>query len=109
MRTIGNDLHIYYSAGGEITHLAARMAQLAMPGSIRLTATTLYLVEGLVQVTAQGPVPVKGPVSPERELEILHQVLGQACAGCGQVVAVGGEAGVGKSRLVYECVNAHHT
>jgi putative ABC transport system substrate-binding protein len=54
VRVIGNDLHMDYSAVGETTHLAARMEQMAMPGSIRLTASTLGLVEGLVQVAALG-------------------------------------------------------
>jgi class 3 adenylate cyclase len=48
VRAIGNDLHMDYSAVGETTHLAARMEQMAMPGSIRLTASTLGLVAGLV-------------------------------------------------------------
>src|SRR5438045_5729235 len=38
VRAIGTDLHMDYSAIGETTHLAARMEQLATPGSIRLTA-----------------------------------------------------------------------
>src|SRR6516225_6888890 len=127
VRAIGNDLHMDYSAVGETTHLAARMEQLATPGSSRLTAATLRLVEGLVQVTALGPVPVKGLeesvevfelvgassvrrrlqaaavrgltrfVGRQHELETLHQALGAARAGHGQVMAVVGEAGVGKS------------
>src|SRR5262245_50294121 len=52
VRAIGNDLHMDYSAVGQTTHLAARMEQLATPGSIRLTAATLRLAEGLVQVNA---------------------------------------------------------
>src|SRR5215510_271268 len=64
VRAIGNDLHMDYSAIGQTTHMAARMEQLATPGSRRLTAATLRLVEGLVQVTALGPVPVKGLVEP---------------------------------------------
>src|SRR5215467_4178005 len=60
VRAIGNDLHMDYSAVGETTHLAARMEQTATPGTIRLPAATLRLVEGLVQVNALGPVPVKG-------------------------------------------------
>src|SRR5438105_11607325 len=60
VRAIGNDLHMDYSAIGETTHLAARMEQLALPATIRLTAATLRLVEGLIRVTALGPVPVKG-------------------------------------------------
>ncbi len=138
VRAIGNDLHMDYSAVGETTHLAARMEQLATPGSIRLTAATLRLVEGLVQVNALGPVPVKGLAEPveifellgasgtqrrvqaaaargltrfvgrQTEMATLTDVLAQAGAGHGQVVALVGEAGVGKSRLVYELTHSHH-
>src|SRR5213076_1440430 len=48
-------------------------------------------------------------VGRQQELAALQQVLERAGAGHGQVVAVVGEAGVGKSRLVYECVHSHHT
>src|SRR2546426_298176 len=139
VRAIGNDLHMDYSAVGETTHLAARMEQLATPGSSRLTAATLRLVEGLVQVTALGPVPVKGLVEPvevfelvgasnlrrrlqaaaargltpfvgrQHELEAVQQALERARTGYGQVVALVGEAGVGKSRLVHECLHSHRT
>src|SRR5262249_9161261 len=137
VRAIGNDLHMDYSAVGETTHLAARMEQLATPGSIRLTASTFGLVEGLVRVTALGPIPIKGLVEPvevfeltgvttlrrrlqaaavrgltrfvgrQHELNALRQAQAQAEAGHGQVVALVGEAGVGKSRLAYEFVHAH--
>src|SRR5262249_24802737 len=50
VRAISNDLHMDYSAIGQTVHLAARMEQLAAPGSILLTATTMRLVEGMVQV-----------------------------------------------------------
>ena len=139
VRAIGNDLHMDYSAVGETTHLAARMEQLATPGSSRLTAATLRLVEGLVQVTALGPVPVKGLVEPvevfelvgagpartrlqafaargltpfvgrQAELAALHGALEQAGAGHGQVVAVIGEPGVGKSRLFAEFLASPRT
>ena len=139
VRTIGNDLHMDYSAVGQTTHLAARMEQLATPGSILLTAATLRLVEGLVRVNALGPVPVKGLTEPvdvfelvetsairrrlqvaavrgltrfvgrDTELAALQQALARAEAGHGQVVALVGEAGVGKSRLVYELIHSHRT
>jgi class 3 adenylate cyclase len=139
VRSIGNDLHLDYSAIGQTVHLAARMEQLATPGSILLTPATLRLVEGLVQVHTLGPIPVKGLVEPvevselvgvsalrrrlqaavargltrfvgrQQELAALRQALERAGAGHGQVVAVVGEAGVGKSRLVYEFVHSHHT
>src|SRR6266851_5455641 len=139
VRAIGNDLHMDYSAVGLTTVLAARLEQLATPGSILLTAATLRLVEGLVQVQSLGPVPVKGVDEPvevfelvgasairrrlqaavargltrfvgrQTELAALHQALDRAGAGHGQVVALLGEAGVGKSRLVYEFTHAHHT
>ena len=87
VRAIGNDLHMDYSAVGETTHLAARMEQLATPGSSRLTAATLRLVEGLVQVTALGPVPVKGLVEPVEVFELV----GRECAA--PALAGGGRAG----------------
>src|SRR5262245_58347915 len=71
VRAIDNDLHLDYSAIGQTVHLAARMEQLAMPGSILLTPATLRLVEGLVQVHALGPIPVKGLVEPAEVAELV--------------------------------------
>jgi class 3 adenylate cyclase len=68
VRAIGNDLHMDYSAIGQTTHPAARMEQLAPPGTMRLTADTVRLAEGFVQVTSLGPVPVKGLPDP---LEVM--------------------------------------
>ena len=139
VRAIGNDLHMDYSAIGQTTHLAARMEQLAPPGAIRLTADTLRLAEGWVQVTPLGPVPVKGLATPvevfelvgagpartrlqafaargltpfvgrQAELAALHQALEQAEAGHGQVVAVIGEPAIGKTRLFHEFTHASRT
>jgi class 3 adenylate cyclase len=102
VRAIGNDLHMDYSAVGQTTHLAARMEQLATPGSIRLTAATLRLAEGLVQVNALGRFPVKGLPEP---VEVYRADRGQydppALAGqcsawphplCGTAAGVGGIA-----------------
>ena len=139
VRAIGNDLHMDYSAIGQTTHLAARMEQMAIPGSILLTQAVLGLAEGFVQVSALGPVPVKGLEAPvdvyelvgasgiqrrlqaaaargltrfvgrKTEMEALSQGLERARVGHGQVVACVGEAGVGKSRLVYEFLHSHRT
>jgi predicted ATPase len=128
-----------YTAVGQTTHLAARMEQLAIPGSIRLTAETLRLAEGYVEVKPLGPIPVKGLLEPvevyeakgggsvrtrlqaaamrgfsrfvgrDAEVEQLRHALQQAQDGHGQVVAVVGEPGVGKSRLFYEFTHSHRT
>jgi class 3 adenylate cyclase/tetratricopeptide (TPR) repeat protein len=137
VRAIGSDLHMDYTAVGQTTHLAARMEQLADPGSILLTPGTLGLAEGFVQVTSLGRVAVKGladavevyeltGVSAARsrlqaaasrglsqfvgrdvEIEQLRRALEQARAGRGQIVAVVGEPGVGKSRLALELTRSH--
>jgi class 3 adenylate cyclase len=59
VRAIGSDLHMDYTAVGQTTHLAARMEQLAAPGSILLTAETLRLAEGFVHVK-RSPKPSPG-------------------------------------------------
>ena len=66
MRAIGSDLRMDYTAVGQTTHLAARMEQAALPGTIVITADTLKLAEGWVQVAPLGPVPVKGLTEPVR-------------------------------------------
>src|SRR5918994_1944847 len=71
VRAIDNDLHLDYSAVGQTTHLAARMEQLATPGSSLLTAATLRLAEDFVQVTALGPVAIKGLTSPVEVFELV--------------------------------------
>jgi class 3 adenylate cyclase/tetratricopeptide (TPR) repeat protein len=139
VRAIGNDLHMDYSAIGQTTHLAARMEQLALPGSILLTADTLRLVEGLAQAKPLGLTPIKGLPHPlevfelasagaprtrlqafaartltrfvgrQAELESMRQAHELASAGHGQLVAVIGEPGVGKTRLCYEFLCAPWT
>ena len=53
-----------YTAIGQTAHLAARMEQMAMPGSVLMTADVLRLAEGYVQVKPLGPVAVKGMTEP---------------------------------------------
>jgi class 3 adenylate cyclase len=135
---IGSDLQMDYTAVGQTTHLAARMEQLAAPGTVRLTADTLRLAEGYVSVKPRGPMPVKGVPHPVEVFELtgaaelrgrlhaararglthfvgrqdeiiqMQSTLAQARAGQGQIVAVVGEPGVGKSRLFLEFMHSHH-
>jgi class 3 adenylate cyclase/tetratricopeptide (TPR) repeat protein len=139
VRSIGSDLHMDYTAVGQTTHLAARLEQMAMPGSILVSPETLNLAEGYVAVNPLGPRPVKGLDAPvevfevvgagtvrsrlqaaaargltrfvgrDPELEQLRQALERAGTGHGQVVAVVGDPGVGKSRLFWEFTHSHRT
>jgi class 3 adenylate cyclase/tetratricopeptide (TPR) repeat protein len=139
VRAIGSDLHMDYTAVGQTTHLAARVEQMAMPGTILITPEVCKLAEGYIQVKSLGPVPIKGMTTPvevaevtgaghvrtrlqvaaargltrfvgrDAELHSLHQALQQAGAGRGQVVAAIGEVGVGKSRLISEFLHSPHT
>jgi class 3 adenylate cyclase len=137
VRAIGSDLHMDYTAVGQTTHLAARMEQIADPGAIVITPATLALVEGYVEVKSLGPVTVRGLADAvdvyevtgaglartrlqaaarrgltrfagrAAELEQLRRAQQFAGNGHGQVAAMVGEAGVGKSRLIYEFIHSH--
>ncbi|OGL19010.1 MAG: hypothetical protein A3F92_01525 [Candidatus Rokubacteria bacterium RIFCSPLOWO2_12_FULL_71_22] len=138
VRSIGSDLDMDYTAVGQTTHLAARMEQMADPGTVLVTPHTLRLAGDAVIAHSLGPRPVKGLDTPlevhelvgaaparslrrtaterwsrfvgrDAELERLHGLLTEAGAGCGQIAAVTAEPGVGKSRLVYEFVNSAWT
>jgi class 3 adenylate cyclase/tetratricopeptide (TPR) repeat protein len=136
VRSIGSDLHMDYTAVGQTTHLAARMEQMATPGTVLTTGATLSLAEGWVEARSLGPVPIKGLETPLEvceivgagwarsrlqasarrglsrfvgrlpELDQLRGALERAAGSRGQVVAVVGEPGVGKSRLFHEIINA---
>src|SRR5947199_2037685 len=139
VRSIGSDLKMDYTAVGQTTHLAARMEQMADPGTVIVAPSTLRLAEGAVQVASLGARPIKGldaPIevselvggAPARsklrfiggqqlsrfigrgaELERLHALLELARAGQGQIAAVSSEAGVGKTRLLYEFLRSAKT
>jgi class 3 adenylate cyclase/predicted ATPase len=139
VRSIGSDLHMDYTAVGQTTHLAARMEQIAMPGSVLVSAGTLKLAEGYIEVKPLGPVNLKGLAEPVEvfevtgasavrrrldaakvrgltpfigrttELDQLRKAFDHAGESHGQVVAVVGEPGVGKSRLFFEFTRSHRT
>jgi class 3 adenylate cyclase/tetratricopeptide (TPR) repeat protein len=132
VRSIGSDLRMDYSAIGQTTHVAARLEQLAKPGTVLISPETARLAEGYLVVKPLGPRSIKGLDAPldvyelvgaapvrsrfqavaargltrfvgrDAELEQLRYALDRAGAGHGQVVAVVGEPGVGKSRLCWE-------
>src|SRR5207253_11524 len=70
VRSIGSDLRMDYTAVGQTTHLAARMEQMATPGTILLTRDTLALAEGFVYVAALGRTDVKGLSNPIEVFEL---------------------------------------
>src|SRR5262245_27978436 len=130
--SIGNNLRMDYSAIGDTTHLAARLQQLAEPGTILVSEATRRLAEGTVHLETLPPTQVKGKTelitpykvagtrlhrSPlahrgdqvlsqfagrEHELAALVEALEEVESGKGQVVGIVAEAGGGKSRLLYE-------
>lgn len=134
---ISKDLYMEYTVVGETAHLAARMEQMARPGSILATTTTIRLSEGYVTARSLGPQPIKGLAEPEEvfevigagpahtrlqaatirgltqfvgretELDLLRRAQQPVAAELGQLVAIIGEAGVGKSRLLYEFTHSH--
>lgn len=136
VRAVNTDLSVDYDAIGATVHLAARMEQMAAPGSIYCTANVARLAEGLITVNSLGPRAVKGfrePlelfeivghtsartrwevtaargltkfVSRDAELGILRDAMHEAVAGRGRLICVVGEPGAGKSRLVHEILHS---
>ncbi len=130
--TVGNDLRVQFTAVGDTINMAARMEQMAGPGTTYVTEDTFKLTEGFFRFEALGEKQVKGKektmkvyqviapstrrtrfdvsaerglsklIGRERELELLLDAFERAKAGRGQAVSIVGEAGVGKSRLLYE-------
>jgi len=130
--TLGNDLRVEFKAVGDTVNLASRMEELAEPGTVYVSDETFRLTEGLFRFEALGEREVKGKEEPvnvyraiapstrrtrfdvsaergltpfvgrERELELLLDGLGRSRAGGGQAFSIVAEAGVGKSRFLYE-------
>ncbi len=129
---IGNDLRMDYTAVGDTTNLAARLQTLAPPGAILISESTDRLVRGYFETVPVGPLDVKGKATPvrafqvmaelpargridavadlgltpligrRRELDLLREAFGGARDGHGRVVFLVGDAGLGKSRLLFE-------
>ena len=136
VRSVGSDLRMDYSAIGHTTHLASRFEQLAEPGSVLLGPATARLVEGYVRVESCGEKQIKGLEEPQEvfellgasavqsrlqaavarglttflgrgtEIELMNQAMARSFEGQGQVIALSGEAGIGKSRLMWEFIHS---
>jgi class 3 adenylate cyclase/predicted ATPase len=130
--TVGNDLRVEFKAVGDTVNLASRMEGQAQPGTTYVTEDTFKLTEGLFRFEGLGQRMIKGKEKPihiyrviapstrrtrfdvsaergltpfvgrERELELLLDGFERAKSGRGQAFSIMGEAGVGKSRLLYE-------
>ena len=137
VRSITNDLNIDYAALGQTTHLAARMEALAGAGEILLTVDTLREVEGFVEVRSLGARELKGFssavqsfeltgvttartrlqaqaarglsnfVGRQDEIDLFRRLTVEAGSGKGRILALVGEAGMGKSRLVREFMQTY--
>jgi class 3 adenylate cyclase/pimeloyl-ACP methyl ester carboxylesterase len=130
--SIGDDLRMDYTAQGDTTNLAARMQQSAESGEILMTNFTQALIRGHFIWESLGGLKVKGKKEPtltyllkhtrgirtrmdvaaekglsplngrSEELNRLHQLWALTKKGHGQVAFIVGEAGIGKSRLIFE-------
>ena len=130
--TLGNDLRVEFKAVGDTVNLASRMESLAEPGTTYISEDTYKVTEGLFRVEALGEKEVKGKDKPirvyqviapssrrtrfdvsaergltpfvgrQRELELLLDGFERSREGRGQAISVISEAGIGKSRLLYE-------
>ncbi|MBI4640701.1 MAG: AAA family ATPase [Candidatus Tectomicrobia bacterium] len=129
---IGDNLRMDYTAVGDTTNIAARLQQMAEPGTILISEATARLIRGYMRLESRGFVEVRGKSEPvmvykvlgsgpqrspmerleglalsrfvgrERELAILQDLFRQVEGSQGQVVGIVGEPGAGKSRLLYE-------
>jgi class 3 adenylate cyclase/tetratricopeptide (TPR) repeat protein len=129
---VADDLAMDYTVIGDTANTAARLQQVAEPGTILISEATRSLAEGYARIEPVGPLILKGKAEPipayrllevshrraglreapsprmavfvdrESELAILNNFLRQVENGHGQAVGLVGEPGIGKSRLLAE-------
>ena len=120
-----------FSALGDTLNVAARLQTAADPDTVVISAETRRLLGSDIEATSLGSIELKGRSAPveafvvdvitgvderrrgvrdlrsemvgrQSELEAMTSMASKASEGSGQVVAVVGEPGVGKSRLISE-------
>ena len=130
--TLGNDLRVDFKAVGDTVNLASRVENLAEPGATYVTEETFKNTEGFFRFESRGVHEIKGKEVPvkiyrviapsarktrfdvsaekgltpfvgrDRELGLLLEGYNEVKSGCGQAFSIVAEAGVGKSRFLYE-------
>lgn len=130
--SLGNDLRVEFKAVGDTVNIASRIEGLAVPGATYVSEETFKLTEGFFRFEAVGPKNIKGKAGPiriyrviapstrktrfdvsaergltalvgrERELELLLDGFKRVKSGKGQAFSIVADAGLGKSRLLYE-------
>jgi class 3 adenylate cyclase/tetratricopeptide (TPR) repeat protein len=130
--TVGNNLRVDFKAIGDTVNLASRMESLAEPGATYVTEDVFKLSEGFFRFENLGARKIKGKDAPtqvfrviapssrrtrfdvsaergltplvgrEREIEFLMDAYARAKSGKGQAISIVSDAGLGKSRLLYE-------
>jgi predicted ATPase/class 3 adenylate cyclase len=133
---VGDAIKTEYTAMGDTANIAARLQSAALPGTVLISAETYRLVQTLFDFTARGTIEAKGKSEPietfqvvgtkavpgsarglaglssevvgrDREVALLKDRYTGLASGRGAVVALIGEAGLGKSRLVADLRHAH--
>ena len=131
LAAVGDEIRTEYTAMGDTTNVAARLQSAALPGTVLISADTYHLVKQLFELRPRGGAMVKGKSAPivtyevlapravpgkvrglegltsplvgrAAEFERVNDKLNDVREGRGAFVAVIGEAGLGKSRLLAE-------